>query len=420
MPGKLNILIVNWTWFPSGGDWTYIENLCKFYESLGHTVIPFSMTNEKNFPNPFSEYFISNIDYRKLNKNKTLLSGFKAVKNSIYSTQAKSNLKLLLDKHHIDIVHLNNIHHYLTPASIIPEIKKKHIPIIWTLHDYVILCPNTTFISHGKVCEKCKGGKFYQCIVNKCKKDSVQASFVAALESYANTYSDPYKYVDYFICPSEFIKNKFEDFGFDSRKLRQVYNLFDIHSVSGEYDDPPEIVNKPYIVYVGNILKVKGIFTLVRAMTGLELDLKVIGSGEHFDELRELVEHNQIQNVKLLGKMPKEEVFRIVRHSLFVVVPSEWYENLPYSLVEALLLAKPVLGADIGGIPELVINDITGQLFQPTNIADLRLKIQLMIDNKDKLIQMGNAARKHALNLVNYDTFARNLSPIFESLQLAL
>jgi glycosyltransferase involved in cell wall biosynthesis len=420
MAGKLNILIVNWTWFPSGGDWTYIENLCKFYESLGHRVIPFSMTNEKNFPNPFSEYFISKIDYQELNKNKTLISGLKAAKNSIYSTQARSNLKLLLEKYHIDIVHLNNIHHYLTPASIIPEIKKKNIPIIWTLHDYVILCPNTTFISHEKVCEKCKGGKFYQCILNKCKKESVQASFVAALESYANKFYNPYKNVDYFICPSVFIKKKFEAFGFDSNKLRQVYNLFDIHSVSGQYEAPPETVNKPYIVYVGNILKVKGIFTLVKAMAGLELDLKVIGSGEHFSELKEMVDHGQIQNVKLLGKMAKEEVFRFVQHALFVVVPSEWYENLPYSLVEALLLAKPVLGADIGGIPELVINDVTGQLFQPANTADLRLKIQLMMSDKDKLIQMGKDAREHALNLVNYDAFARNLSPIFESLELAL
>src|SRR5258708_28910990 len=379
MARKLNILIVNWTWYPSGGDWTYIENLCRFYESLGHTVIPFSMANEKNFPTPFSEYFISNIDYRELNKNKTVVSGLKAVKNSIYSTQAKSNLTSLLEKYPIDIVHLNNIHHYLTPASIIPVIRKKNIPIIWTLHDYVILCPNTTFISHENICEKCKGGKFYQCIVNKCKKESVQASFVAALESYANKYSNPYKYIDYFICPSEFIRKKFEAFGFDSRKLRQVYNLFDIQSISGQYEAPAESTNRPYIVYVGNILKVKGIFTLVKAMTGLDLDLKVIGSGEHFDELKELVEHDHIQNVKLLGKMPKEEVFRFVQHALFVVVPSEWYENLPYSLVEALLLAKPVLGADLGGIPELVIDEVTGKLFQPANEADLRLKIEWMM-----------------------------------------
>ena len=420
MAAKLNILIANWTWFPSGGDWTYIENLCKFYESFGHTVIPFSMTNEKNFPSPYSEFFIENIDYRELNKNKTLLSGLKAVKNSIYSTEAKSKLRMLLEKYHIDIVHLNNIHHYLTPASIIPEIKKKKIPIIWTLHDYVILCPNTTFISHETVCEKCKGGKFYQCIVNKCKKQSLPASFVAALESYANESSNPYQYVDYFICPSVFIKQKFEAFGFDSRKLRQVYNLFDIESVSDHYEVPPNKNNRPYIIYVGNILKVKGIFTLVKAVIGLDLDLKVIGNGEHFDELKDLVDRNHIQNVELLGKMPKETVFQFVQHALFVVVPSEWYENLPYSLVEALLLAKPVLGADIGGIPELVINDVTGQLFQPANAADLRLKIHMMISDKDKLIQMGKDARKHALNLVNYNTFAQNLSPIFESLDLAL
>jgi glycosyltransferase involved in cell wall biosynthesis len=420
MAGKLNILIVNWTWYPSGGDWTYIENLCKFYESLGHTVIPFSMENEKNIPSPYSEYFIANIDYRALNKNKTLVSGLKAVRNSIYSTEARSKLKLLLDKYPIDIVHLNNVHHYLTPASIIPEIKKKNIPIIWTLHDYVILCPNTTFISHETVCEKCKGGKFYQCVVNKCKKQSVPASFVAALESYANEYSNPYKHVDYFICPSEFIKNKFEAFGFDSRKLKQVYNLFDIHSVSGQYEAPPETTERPYIIYVGNILKVKGIFTLVKAMKGLDLELKVVGSGEHFEELKELIQREQIQNIKLLGKMPKEEVFRFVQHSLFVVVPSEWYENLPYSLVEALLLAKPVLGADIGGIPELVMNDITGKLFQPGNTAELRSKIELMISDKEKLLQMGRNAREHALNMVNYETFAQRMSPVFESLQLAL
>jgi glycosyltransferase involved in cell wall biosynthesis len=284
----------------------------------------------------------------------------------------------------------------------------------------VILCPNTTFISHENVCEKCKGGKFYQCVLNKCKKQSVPASFVAALESYANKYSNPYKDVDYFICPSEFIKKKFEAFGYDSRKLRQVYNLFDIHSVTHEYETPPGTTNRPYIVYVGNILKVKGIFTLVKAMSNLDLDLKVIGGGEHMNELKELVELENIQNVTLLGKMPKEEVFRFVQHSLFVVVPSEWYENLPYSLVEALLLGKPVLGADIGGIPELVVDEVTGKLFQPANTADLRLKIEWMMSDKDKLVQMGRNAREHALNLVNYDAFARKLSPVFESLQLAL
>lgn len=420
MNTKLSILIVNWTWYPSGGDWTYVENLCKFYESLGHEVIPFSMMNEKNFISPFAEYFISNIDYQTLNRNKTFFNGFAAVKNSIYSSEAKSKLKSLLDKHHIDIVHLNNIHHYLTPASIIPEIKRRNIPIIWTLHDYVILCPNTTFISNDTICEKCLGGKFYNCVVNRCKKQSIPASFVAALESYAINFSNPYKFIDYFICPSEFIKKKFESFGFDSTKLKQVYNLFDINSIFTYKEHLPITDRKPYIVYVGNILKVKGIFTLVKAMVGLDLDLYIIGGGEHFEELKTLVKSGDMSNVHVMGKMQKEEVFHYVKYSAFVVVPSEWYENLPYSLIEALLLAKPVLGADIGGIPELVLNEITGRLFQPGNATDLRSKIQAMMADNHTLTQMGNNAKEHVLKLVNYEAFGKKLSPIFESLKLAL
>ncbi len=420
MGRKLNILVVNWTWHPSGGDWTYVENLCKFYQSKGHEIIPFSMKNEKNLPTPYAEYFITKIDYQELNRNKSLIKGVSIIRKTIYSTEARSKLKSLLDNHPIDIVHLNNIHHYLTPASIIPEFKKRNIPIIWTLHDYVILCPNTTFISNEKICEKCRNGKFYQCIINRCKKQSVPASFVAALESYANSFYNPYKHVDYFICPSEFIKAKFESFGFEARKLIQVYNLFDVQSVSDGYQTVLESNVKPYIVYVGNILRVKGIFTLVHAMAGLDLDLYVIGSGEHFGQLKELVESGRFANVKLLGKLPKKEVFRYVQQSAFVVVPSEWYENLPYSLIEALLLARPVLGADIGGIPELVVNDITGYLFQPGNVTDLRSKILLMKDDRNKLNQMGIEARKHALNLVNFEAFEKKLSPIFESLQLPL
>jgi len=316
-------------------------------------------------------------------------------------------------------VHLNNIHHYLTPASIIPELKKRNIPVIWTLHDYVILCPNTTFISNEIVCEKCRVGKFYNCVTNKCKKQSTTASFAAALESYANNLSNPYKHVDYFICPSEFIKKKFESFDFNVSKLKQIHNLFDTSSISSDTKTIP-VSEKPYIVYVGNILRVKGIFTLVKAMANLEIDLYVIGSGEHFEDLKKLIEVENLSNIKLMGKMAKEEVFRYVQHSSFVVVPSEWYENLPYSLVEALLLSKPVLGADIGGIPELVINGKTGYLFQPGNINDLRSKIQLMLSNQYLLTEMGNNAKEHAMQIVNYDAFGQKLSLIYKSLQLTL
>lgn len=415
----MRILVVNWTWYPSGGDWTYVDNICKFYESRGHEVIPFSMKDERNFPTPYSSYFISNIDYKSLNKDKSIYNGLRTIKNSLYSVESKKNIRTLLDEHKVDLVHLNNIHHYLTPGSIIPEIKKRGIPIIWTLHDYVILCPNTTFISNDQVCEKCRGGAFYHCAINKCKKGSFAASVVASMESYTNKFINPYKYVDYFLCPSKFIAQKFIDFGFDRNKIRGLYNIFnteEIKDVTG--GSAPK--NK-YILCVANILKVKGILTLVKAAKGLDITVNIIGSGESFEEFENYAKKEQVTNVHFLGKKPKSEVLDYVKNAQFLVVPSEWYENLPYSLVEALLLSKPVLGAKIGGIPELVIEDETGYLFEPGNTEDLKRKIIYMLSlDSGKLLELGNNAQKHAYDLVNADSFHDNLSPVFQSLGLKL
>jgi glycosyltransferase involved in cell wall biosynthesis len=413
------ILIANWTWYPSGGDWTYIDNVCRFYESKGHEVVPFSMKDERNFKTPFDKYFVSNIDYKDLNKKKNPLSALKVLKNSLYSAEAKRNIRSLLSEHKIDLVHLNNIHHYLTPGSIIPEIKRHNIPIIWTVHDYSILCPNTTFISHDKVCERCKVDKYYNCIVHKCKKGSLLASSVAAMESYVNKWVDPYKYVDYFLCPSQFIADKFIQFGYDKKKIVRLYNPFDISSLENITQNGSE--GKSYIVYVGNILKVKGVFTLAEAVKGLDVDLYIIGDGEAMPELEIFVKRNSITNVYFLGRKKKQETLSYVKGAKFVVVPSEWYENLPYSLVEALLLAKPVLGARIGGIPELVLDNETGFLFESANKEDMIAKMKHLLSlPAEKLSRLGNNAQKHVAALTNYRSFENNLSGIFESVNVPL
>jgi glycosyltransferase involved in cell wall biosynthesis len=411
--------MVNWTWYPSGGDWTYIDNVRKFYESKGHEVIPFSMKDDRNFKTPFDKYFVSNVDYKNLNKHKNPITAARVLKNSLYSNQAKKNIKALLSENRIDLVHLNNIHHYLTPSSIVPEIKQHDIPIIWTVHDYSILCPNTTFISNDKVCERCKTEKYYNCIIHKCKKRSLLASSVAAMESYVNKWVNPYKYVDYFLCPSQFIADKFMEFGYDKRKLVKLYNPFDINSLEDITLEKRE--EKKYIVYVGNILKVKGVFTLAAAVKGMDIDLYFIGDGEAMTELKQFVNSNEITNIIFLGKKKKEEALSYVKGAEFVVVPSEWYENLPYSLVEALLLARPVLGARIGGIPELVIDNETGVLFESANKQDMIAKMDYMLSlSYEELTRLGENARKHAAALTNYKRFEDELSKVFEAVNLTL
>jgi len=239
------------------------------------------------------------------------------------------------------------------------------------------------------------------------------------MESYVNKWVDPYKYVDYFLCPSQFIADKFIQFGFDEKKIVRLYNPFDISSLESITQHRPE--EKKYIVYVGNILKVKGVFTLAEAVKGLDVDLYIIGDGEAMPELEMFVKNNNITNIYFLGRKRKQETLSYVKGAEFVVVPSEWYENLPYSLVEALLLAKPVLGARIGGIPELVMHDETGFLFESANKEDMISKIKYMLSlPAEKLSWLGNNAHRHAAALTNYGSFENKLSGIFESVNVTL
>src|SRR5205085_10585418 len=133
-----------------------------------------------------------------------------------------------------------------------------------------------------------------------------------------------YKYVDYFLCPSQFIADKFMEFGYDKRKLVKLYNPFDINSLEDITLEKRE--EKKYIVYVGNILKVKGVFTLAAAVKGMDIDLYFIGDGEAMTELKQFVNSNEITNIIFLGKKKKEDTLRYVKGAEFVVVPSEWYE----------------------------------------------------------------------------------------------
>jgi glycosyltransferase involved in cell wall biosynthesis len=409
----MNILVANWTWYPSGGDWTYIENLCKLYQQNGHKIIPFSMKDEKNYPTPYSKYFIKNIDYNKLNDNKSFINSIKVISKSLYSFEAKRSLQKLLNENKIDLAHLNNIHHYLT-TSIVKILNRYQIPIIWTLHDYSNLCPNTTFVSKNKICERCKKHKYYNCVLNKCKKNSYLASIPAALESSINHLLNPYKYIDYFICPSEFIKLKFIEYGFDKNKLKVINNCFDISTLD-KIQHTTENREK-YILYIGNLSNIKGVKTLIQSVEGLPIKLKILGDGEHANTYREYCNLSRIKNVEFLGKVTNSEVFKYLSDSLFTICPSEWYENYPYSIVESMLLGKPVIGSNIGGIPELIVDQLTGLLFEPGNANDLSEKINKLYNNEILVAQYGHNAKLHITKLVNYENHYEELKKFIPNL----
>lgn len=415
----MNILVANWTWYPSGGDWTYVEHITTLYQEKGHQVIPFSMQDDRNFSSPYSGYFINNIDYKKINK-KSLTEGLKVVKKSIYSTEAQQNLERLLDSVKIDLAHINVIHHYITPI-ILKTLKDRGIPIIWTLHEYTPICPESTFISNGKICEKCFGGAFYNCITNKCKKGSLPASIVAAAENYVHSYLNYYKYVDYYLCPSVFLYEKFKAFNFFPEKLVQLYHGYNYDEIdatlrsNAQADLIPEPVK--YVVFVGRLEKIKGAHTVLKAMKdNPSIPLKIIGTGTQEQELKAYVQEHQLHNVTFMGKQTKQQTLQTIADSQFLICPSEWYEVLGFTAVEAMALGKPVIGSAIGAIPEMVISNETGMLFEPGNAQELAEKIRVLFADQTKIENMGLSAKTHIHQLINTEKHFSRLQELVPGL----
>ena len=406
----MNILMINWTWHPSGGDWTYVENISNLYEQAGHQVIPFAMHHPDNYPNTYESYFIKNRDYRQLNDGKWW-KGAEIAAESIYSFEAIKLLKKLLLEVKIDLAHLNIIHHYQTPA-IIKVLKKANIPIVWTLHDYTILCPEGTFISNGKICEACKGGKFHQVILNKCKKQSLLASTLASVDNYINEYLDYYSLVDYYICPSKFIHQKFLDYGFNPDKLHQLYHSYTLSQIPEIPSKEPNI-DKKYIVFIGRLEKIKGIHTLLEAMKECpNIPLKIIGDGTEMDKLKAFADQNALHQVSFLGKMDKTQLWPILHSASFMVFPSECLEILGFSIIEAMLCNKAVIGSNIGAIPETIIDGQTGLLFEPGNIKMLAEKIQSLYNDEKLSINMGMTAGNYIRELTHPEKYYEYLKKI--------
>lgn len=371
-------------WLKGGAEVSFFET-AKLLESKGHKVVFFSMKHSGNFPSPYEKYFVSKVDYEG---GGSICSKIKAAGRLLYSFEAKAKIEKLIKEERPDIVHLNNIHHQISP-SILHTFKKWNLPVVMTLRDYKIVCPTYSMLANGKPCEKCKGGKYYWCLINKCTKNSYAKSLVNVVEMYLHhKILHIYDLIDVFISPSKFLKEKLEEMGF-KKKVAYLPNFIDAEDYELEYK-----YTQKTICYFGRLSKEKGLFTLLDAMKGIDVKLKIIGDGSLKECLRLKVKSENSDNVYFLGYKVREELKNEIKNSMVVVFPSECYENNPRTVLESFALGKPVVGARIGGIPELVKDNETGLTFEPGNTKDLRDKIEILLAKPDKIVEMGKNARK--------------------------
>lgn len=379
-------------------------------EKKGHKNIIFSMHHPQNFNSDYSKYFISYINYTDELKNKNFLSGLKVLYRSIYSLEAKKNMEKLIKEEKPDIAHIESLHHYITHSILYP-LKENKVPIVWTLHDYALICPNTLFLCRGQVCEKCKKNKFYWSILTRCKKDSLGASFVAMTETVVHRIMKIYDLVDVFITPSEFLRTKLIEYGLDKDKIVCLNNFIDANR------DIQEGNNEDYFLYAGRISQEKNLISLIDA--ALKVDackLKIVGDGPLKEEMISYVQsRNKTGIIEFLGHKGHKDVIQLLRNCKFMVIPSVYYENFPYSILEAFACGKPVIGARIGGIPELIKDNVTGLIFEPGNIDDLSAKIKYLIDNPEKGIEWGRNAQLFVEQELNSEKHYHKLMEIYNS-----
>ena len=344
------------------------------------------MASQKNLPSEFDQYFVSEVDYWGKNNNASKIN---AASRVIYSSEARKKIDLLIDQTSPDLAHIHLIYHQISP-SILPIIQENGIPIIQTLHDYKPVCPTYSLVSKNQICERCKGKKFYNALIQKCNHDSLGFSAINSIEMYLHHLLGWYDIPDLFITPSNFMRNKLIEFGMSPEKLVHIPNFVDPEKfqVANSSED--------YFVYIGRLVPIKGLITLLQAMKKVNggLRLLLLGDGPQRNELEKIAETLGLSNVEFLGQLGFQELIGVVSAAKFNVLPSEVYENCPMAVLESMVLGKPVIGSKIGGIPELIIDGEDGLLFESGNSDHLAEKINWMIDNPRSCSEMGIMARQ--------------------------
>ena len=408
----MKILQINSFHFPKGGSDKVYLNTARLLKNRGHIVVCFSSNNNRNIKEFSNKYFVSN----SIPTNKNFVSQLLSLRDFLYSKEAYKNLKSLIAAEKPDIAHLHIFYGYLT-SSVLAALNELKVPTVMSVHEYKMLCPAYTFLNgKDEICEKCPNSKSYwYCITGKCTKNNYIYSTVAALESaYRDKYFNYFDRIDKFIMPSKFILDthvKYHPEIID--KVELVYNC----QLAGfNYELNLESINGDYYLYLGRLSKEKGVLTLLNAWKYFRnIKLKVVGEGPEKEYLENYVKTNDINSVEFTGYQSGKALQKLVKNCSFVIIPSEWYENNPMSVIESLSLGKPVIGADIGGIPE-ILDESFAFIFESGNIESLKNSIKKSLAVKgSKYFSYANSAKQFARETFSEDIHYEKLINIYNS-----
>jgi glycosyltransferase involved in cell wall biosynthesis len=384
----MKILLVNKVFYPLGGTERYLFALQDLLDAYGHETIPFAMAHPRNAKSEYEDFFVSQVE---LSKPRISWSALKAAGRVVYSFEAARKLRALVRETKPDIAHIQNAYHQLSP-SVLKVLKEEKIPIVQTIHDYAYLSPSYGLFDHGAVCERVKPRRYWRAALHRCVKDSFMASCLDAFAYRLHaTFGLDDRLVDRLIAPSQFVKDKFAEWGRNVFRMEIVPHFIDATLYEPLYAPGPEIA------FVGRLSEEKGIGVLLAAMEKLpNIRLKIIGSGPMEKKLKDFCALAGLANVRFLGQLDHAAVMEEIGRSRFVVVPSIFYETFGYLPIEAACMGKPVIASRIGALSENVLDGETGHLVPPGDAAALASAIRNLSADEPAIRQMGKAGRAFA------------------------
>ena len=381
-PSGMHVLQINKFFYERGGTERYFFSVSRALEKRGHTVIHFSMQHPENLDSPYADYFVSQKDYANRG------GGFGDVPSGISfvrSREAAKNLARLIDETRPDVAHLHNIYHQITP-SIIPVLRGARVPVVMTLHDHKLICPNYSLFDGESYCYRCRGGRFHRAAAVRCNEGSFKRSLLLSVEAYWQKLTRVYDGVRFFLAPSRYLREMFLAEGYSTDRVVYLPPFVETGEDLGgaAARERGEIaaarLAKRYILYFGRLGAEKGLFTLLEAVSRVDVPLVVCGAGPLQGVLTERVARIGGGRVHFTGHLDKKELDGVVRAAAAVVLPSICAENAPYTVLEAMAAGVPTIVSNTGGLPELVLAG-GGLVFAAGNASELETRIRELWEN---------------------------------------
>ena len=402
----MRIVQVNKYHYLKGGAERYYLDVSIALRERGHEVRHLAMAHDRNETPLHGDRFVEEVDYlgrmgfaQKLRQSSRV----------IYNREALDHARAMA-RNGTAVAHMHNIYHQLSP-SVIDGFVDAGVPVVQTLHDYKLVCPAYLLMTEGEICERCRGGKYYEAVKHQCLLASRAASVVGMIEAYYHSMKGTYGRISRFLCPSRFLLEKVASFGIPREKLVHLPYL-----VHADRYRPGGADRERACVYVGRLSREKGIATLIEAIAKMpddRLKLWILGEGPVREELEARANQLCPGRVQFLGFRSGEELHETIRRAAFAVVPSEWFENLPFAVLEPFALGTPVVGARIGGIPEMVEDGITGRLHESGDSDSLRDALLWMSGPDADLQTMGTNARRRIEEEYNVDRHLERLLALY-------